>query len=54
MNFHRGTILPLSPHSAMMQMSAKHSAMVQMSAKQMKNYDVKTKMKAKGIDHGEL
>ena len=36
MNFHRGTILPLSPHSAMAQMSAKHSAMVQM-----KNYDAK-------------
>ena len=31
MNFHRGTILPLTPHSAM----------VQMSAKQMKNYDAK-------------
>ena len=36
MNFHRGTILPLSPHSAMALMSAKHSAMVQM-----KNYDAK-------------
>ena len=41
MNFHRGTILPLTPHSAMVQMSAKHSTMVQMSAKQMKNYDAK-------------
>ena len=41
MNFHRGTILPLTPHSAMVQMSAKHSAIVQMSAKQMKNYDAK-------------
>ena len=41
MNFHRGTILPLSPHSTMALMSAKHSTMVQMSAKQMKNYDAK-------------